>query len=1056
MQKLSISVLGSFQVRLGDKLVTEQFRTEKERALLAYLVVEANQQHSREKLAELLWPGRPENTARTNLRQALSGVRKSIGDRESGSPFLEISDAAIQFRRSPDSWLDADAFRFNLIASREHTHPRGKACLECAQRLETAVELYKGEFMQEFFLPDCQALQEWILLSREQHHRMLVTALQELSETYQNLGDYETAQRYAWRMVNVAPIEESGHRQLMYLLAMSGRRSAALAQYQTLRRILYEELNVDPSQESTRLYEQIKAGLLVEEQRRAAPPSRPVQAISNLPVQLTSFINREKEIGWLVSTLSAPPCRFVSLIGPAGIGKTRLSVEASENIKPLFPDGVWFVPAENIPRIEALPSLIFTSLGIATSGLDDPWFKLHTVLRPLKCLLVLDNFEHLIGEVGRLIEMLQHASGLKILLTSRERPSLQSSCTLVLSGLEYPRRLNHPEALGYPAVRLFLDRAQRSRPGFAPQDQKQLEQIVRICQMVDGLPLGIELSAANLREYPLADIQASLQTNLNILDTNLVDLPARHRSLRAAYESSWERLSEDEKTTLLKLAVFRESFTPQAAREVSGATVQELTNLCDKSLLEGSAYQLFRLNPLLQHFIHEKSAEAPGLSRETRRAHAAYYLDLISSLLLNLRRQSNLAQTLEEIEREAANLRAAAQYAGESGWYAQLAAVNEALFYSLEYRGMFSEGEAYFQTLITSLSNRQLPMPEAALLGQALAYQGWFTLRTGRYQDARLLFEDSQAALAGAGAHHTRLLASLGSAILLARQTNLPAAAALLEQTIAAAQQNEQPVLELTARLTLAEIQFNAGALADPLTVYFECLDLADEKNFILLSIRALADIADAYAVQDKLDEASGYLQNALELNHAVSLSWLKAHLTRRVARLSALQGDPQHGESVLRSCLIDLRQSGDMIAVAETLAELAGLQTQQNELAQASVHFQEALRIALELREEALVLDLLTGIAGLLTEAGAQLYAASLLTQALNHPQTPFFTRQKAARLFASLQPQTAHEIQSGSTPSSAQTFISAYQLAGRYGNFSGYAQAPLERWLRLQPKTA
>lgn len=251
MATLSVKLLGPFQVLEGDQPVTK-FESDRVRALLAYLTVEADRPHRREHLAALLWPDWPERSARTNLRRALSNLRQVLGDHDAKPPYLQITRQSIQFNSSSDTHVDAQiiatTFSWN---GREETDIR---------RLEEAVELYRGDFLEGFTVADSPSFEEWALLTREQLNRNVREILQQLAENYQEQGEYQTAIVYARRLLVMDPLLEEAHQSLMKLLAASNQRSAALAQYETCRRILANELGVEPSPETKAVFDQINSG----------------------------------------------------------------------------------------------------------------------------------------------------------------------------------------------------------------------------------------------------------------------------------------------------------------------------------------------------------------------------------------------------------------------------------------------------------------------------------------------------------------------------------------------------------------------------------------------------------------------------------------------------------------------------------------------------------------------------------------------------------------------------------------------------------------------------
>jgi DNA-binding SARP family transcriptional activator/Tol biopolymer transport system component len=285
MARLTLSLLGPFQATLdGEPAIG--FESDKVRALLAYLAVEADQPHSRDKLAGLLWPERPDRDARNNLRYALSNLRHTIGDRaqskdrETTPPFLHISRQSIQFNQASDAWIDAIAFD-RLLKEPKST----------IRKLKEAVDLYRGEFLEGFFIADSVPFEEWALLKREQFKRRVLSTLHRLAVIHERRGEYGRALSHAYRQAELEPWQEQAHQQLMRLLAQNGQRGAALAQYEACRHALAEELDVEPAQETTRLYEQIRDGTLdpgkareaAVGEARVAAPSQAVEALPSPP-----------------------------------------------------------------------------------------------------------------------------------------------------------------------------------------------------------------------------------------------------------------------------------------------------------------------------------------------------------------------------------------------------------------------------------------------------------------------------------------------------------------------------------------------------------------------------------------------------------------------------------------------------------------------------------------------------------------------------------------------------------------------------------------------------
>jgi DNA-binding SARP family transcriptional activator/predicted ATPase/energy-coupling factor transporter ATP-binding protein EcfA2 len=330
MAHLSLSLLGSFQACLDGQPVTG-FKSNKERALLAYLAVEADRPHRREVLAGLLWPDWPDRDALSNLRYALSNLRQVIGDRTAEPPFLLVTRDTLQFDRDSDCALDVRVLSQAVEID--------KADPPDVERLEEAVALYQGAFLEGFSLGDSPPFEEWTLLTRERLARVLSGALHRLAATCEQRGDYEQARRWAWRQIELEPWDEAAHQQLMRALGLSGRRSAALAQYEACRGQLAEELGVEPSAETTRLYEQIRDGSLRAATAKPTAAASEPQPGPRSPafleeaapqVERSIFVAREGELAQLREYLDLAlggHGQVVFVTGEAGSGKTSLLQE---------------------------------------------------------------------------------------------------------------------------------------------------------------------------------------------------------------------------------------------------------------------------------------------------------------------------------------------------------------------------------------------------------------------------------------------------------------------------------------------------------------------------------------------------------------------------------------------------------------------------------------------------------------------------------------------------------------------------------------------------------
>jgi len=325
--------MGSFQVTLDGQPV-KVFKSNRVRALLAYLAVEADRPHRRETLAGLLWPDWPDRDALSNLRYSLSDLRRAIGDREADPPFLLIMRDSLQFNPDSDYSLDVKTFVDAVDADE-------------VDLLEKAAALYQGSFLEGFSLEDSSAFEEWTLLTRERLARQASSLFHALAESYEQHAEYKKAQSYIWRQLELEPWDEVAHQRMMRTQALSGQRSAALAQYETCKELLAGELDVEPSSETTMLYERIRDGELsagdssqsIKDEGISKPPAFLEEKTSS--VETPVFVARTRELSKLNEHLSASISGkggVVFVAGEAGSGKTALLQEFTRRAQEAYPD----------------------------------------------------------------------------------------------------------------------------------------------------------------------------------------------------------------------------------------------------------------------------------------------------------------------------------------------------------------------------------------------------------------------------------------------------------------------------------------------------------------------------------------------------------------------------------------------------------------------------------------------------------------------------------------------------------------------------------------------
>jgi predicted ATPase len=322
----------------------------------------------------------------------------------------------------------------------------------------------------------------------------------------------------------------------------------------------------------------------------------------SLPPQLTSFIGRADDLVEIATLLADPACRLMTLIGPGGIGKTRLAIQAAAEAQSHFKDGVCFVGLQPVSSTDFLVPALADALQLTFYGQESPRAQLFHYVSPRNLLLVLDNFEHLLDGVALLIEILEAAPQIKLLVTSRETLNVREEWVREVAAMQVPRNEQDLDLDSYDAAQLFFERARQARGDF--KEDRERSYVIRICQLVGGLPLAIELSAARVRTMSCAQIAEEIQRSMGFLSTALRNVPERHRDMYAVFEPSWNRLTCSQRGSFVRLSVFRGGFEREAAEQVAGASPQLLTALVDKSLLRVTPTGRFEMHELVRHHPH--------------------------------------------------------------------------------------------------------------------------------------------------------------------------------------------------------------------------------------------------------------------------------------------------------------------------------------------------------------------------------------------------------------------------------------------------------------------
>jgi len=757
---VDLNLFGSPEVCRNGSLVTG-FRTSKAQALLYYLAVTARP-HTRPTLAGLFWGDQPEAAARASLSKCLSNLHDLLGDA------ITIERQTIAFNRRYSYNLDTERFEAGT------RHPPTAATLDT---LQSALSLYRGDFLEGFYVRDAPEFEQWLLVQRAHYREAAIYGLQQLAVWHESHSDLLQASTALRRLLTLERWREEAHRQLMTLLARSGQRAAALAQFETCRQILDEELGVEPGAETVALEEKIRAGGF--EQGRSPHPAHPTErpqpndVRSNLPIPLASFIGRTQEIASLTTLLRGDspnarlaPVRSVTVTGAGGCGKTRLAMQVARQLLDDYADGVWWVELAALHEETQVAEAVAKVLDVQQGGPLSLTEVLISNLRNKTALLVLDNCEHLVAGCAELVErLLNHCPRLQILATSREALAIPGEISWLVPSLALPAALpgSLAEYLHYEAIQLFIERASAAQRDFS-LTLRNAPAIYQICRQLDGIPLAIELAAARVKmltvEQMVERLSGMIGTNLDLLtDGGRTRLP-RQQTLRATIAWSFVLLNEQEQRLLSWLSVFDGGWSIEgavmvgAAADIPGAE-HVLAHLVDKSLVlvvQQEQVSRYRMLETVRQYAYEQ-LENMGDVATARDRHLAHFLHLAQQAEPTLRSALQLTW-LHRLDSEYANLRAAllwglqAQTGEEARLLMGAALATELIFY-WKLRGDWREGSHWLAIVEQRLTANPLSTEQTqsaqvtSLRAKALYGAGLIAWFQEKWLEARRLLDAS-------------------------------------------------------------------------------------------------------------------------------------------------------------------------------------------------------------------------------------------------------------------------------------------------------------------------
>jgi predicted ATPase/DNA-binding XRE family transcriptional regulator len=778
--------------------------------------------------------------------------------------------------------------------------------------------------------------------------------------------------------------------------------------------LLANSLNI-PAEERSTFIKVARGELSVG---RLSPVLKPVSATTiprtNLPVMPTPLIGRRYEVEDLSQLLRNPECRLLNLVGPGGIGKTRLAIEVAGSTQDVFPDGVYFVPLASTSSTRFIVPVIAEAVGFAfqSAGRADPKTQLFNYLKEKQALLLLDNLEHLLAELGieLLSELLAEAPRVKLLATSRESLELQGEWVFEVYGLPVPESIFVEGSAQGTSVELFMQRARRAHVGFdaTPEDYPA---IVRICQLVDGMPLGIELAAAWVRTLSCEEIAREIERGLDFLSVSTRDLPARHQSMRAVFDQSWKLLAEEERGVLLRLSAFRGGFRREAAEAVAGATLSMLSTLVTKSLIRRSGAGRFDLHELVRQFATEHLAERPEEQSATQACHGRYYLTYFSQADGRFRSSAQL-EALAELNAEMDNFRAAWDWAVAYGEFALIEQTLRAFWMLYDTRGWFQEGVETLGRAMDALETAHGYLPhdrtDQVALGHILATRAWLAYRLAHYEQAQAMLERSLKIILPLNEPYVLVETVSYFGMLMEVIGNYARALELYSEGLEVATASGDRWYKALC-LTL----FNGLAATTPgnvkpehayeglKTAVADCRLIGDPR----LTAFGLRILSQSAFTMGRYDEARLALEETVTLNGSIGFGWGLGTAYRGLGIIAQAQEEHQQAVDMFRKGLDTFTELGGSWWVARVLADMSWSIFALGNDAEAERIWCDSLRIATDIHGTPVALETLAGLASLQVKRGELEHALELLLIVLNHPASFQDTKNRASDLRAELE---------------------------------------------------
>lgn len=889
-----------------------------------------------------------------------------------------------------------------------------------ARRWREVINLYGGPLLGKWELRDKPTYNAWLDLEREGAQQAYASALREEAGRWERAADYQQAAGLYERLAAIDEFDEAAVMDQVRTLALTGEVDLALRRHKVFAALLEDELGSEPSPEFEALVGEIRDGKLrALSDGGAAARTKP----DATPQPATRFVGRHAELAELTELVERSDCRLLTVVGIGGSGKTRLVLELRRALAGHFEDGARYVSLEAAASAQQAIARIAHALSVETDVQQDLADALVEHLSERESLLVLDNLEQLSDLAPFIARALTSAPGLRIVAASRVALQLNGEWLFDLGGLDLPQATTAVTEDGSAAVELFVSAARRVAP-LKTFDTDELDAVARICRHVDGLPLALELAAAWVRAVPVARIAEEIASDLDLLSSDAVDLPERHRSIAALLDRTWTDLSEAKRDALMRLSVFRGGSSLEASEAVTGARLPILLSLVNQSLISRSAAGRLASHPLVLQYAYRRLSADPVRLHAALDSHADYYRAVLerydpgrqAERVRERRKRDRQAGTASaepgessgyswrELEPDSANLEQAWFRLLETGKHESMAAAADSLMAYYNTLGFYQRGTFVAEQTVEALTEEG-PRSEVNLrciVMLALANMG---RERGLLQDA---LRHSQAALQlaqrrGLNEHTSMAMRYLGDARQMLGQYDEARSAyegAIAIQELLGNEQELGNVLNSLASMHAMREEFTEATAG-----FIRCVELFESSGDELsmaIAHNNLGYLADA---QGDAAGASGHYEKSLVAFERIQFTRGISAVKNNLVVLYGALGRLDEAERMGLESLAMKEKSNDRLGLIITLKNLADIRLLQDRLPDAFDLLERALSMAAEIDAVPRLLQVLPSYADALMKAGRNVEAERVLSALVSHSLATPSQLNRATSLCASLE---------------------------------------------------